>query len=114
MMDDKLVSMQVWDTAGQEKYQSVQGIYYRGADACILVCDLTNPDSFVALTRWKEEFLRMAGILDPQSFPFVLLGNKSDILAERKVGPRATLGLHHKARRVVQEEWRHAFLRDLG
>jgi GTPase SAR1 family protein len=35
--------LQIWDTAGQERFQSLGVAFYRGADACILVYDITNP-----------------------------------------------------------------------
>lgn len=34
---------QIWDTAGQEKFQSLGQAFYRGADVCMLVYDITNP-----------------------------------------------------------------------
>ncbi|KAF0721376.1 hypothetical protein AaE_010076, partial [Aphanomyces astaci] len=43
MSDEKLVTMQIWDTAGQERFQSLGVAFYRGADACVLVYDITNP-----------------------------------------------------------------------
>ena len=85
VIGDKVVTMQIWDTAGQEKYQSVQGVFYRGSDGCVLVYDITNIESFQGLKKWKDEFLSAANITNPDSFPFVLVGNKSDLLAERKV-----------------------------
>ncbi len=85
VVDDKVVTMQIWDTAGQEKYQSVQGVFYRGSDGCVLVYDITNIESFQSLKKWKEEFLNAANVPDPDTFPFVLVGNKSDMIAERKV-----------------------------
>ena len=42
MLDDKLVTLQIWDTAGQERFQSLGVAFYRGADACVLVYDVTN------------------------------------------------------------------------
>jgi len=77
--------MQIWDTAGQEKYQSVQGVFYRGSDGCVLVYDITNVESFQSLRKWKEEFLNGANVSNPESFPFVLVGNKADMVTERKV-----------------------------
>merc|ERR1711988_1199237 len=44
--DQRLVTMQIWDTAGQERFQSLGVAFYRGADACILVFDLTSKKSF--------------------------------------------------------------------
>ena len=79
--------MQIWDTAGQEKYQSVQGVFYRGADGCVLVYDITNTESFQSLKKWKEEFLNAANI-SSENFPFIIVGNKSDLITERKVNDK--------------------------
>lgn len=48
---------QIWDTAGQERFQSLGVAFYRGAEACVLVYDITNPKSFEQLDSWREEFL---------------------------------------------------------
>ena len=85
MVDDKLVTLQIWDTAGQERFQSLGVAFYRGADACILVYDITNPRSFEQLESWRQEFLVQANPPDEDSFPFVVLGNKVDKESERRV-----------------------------
>jgi Ras-related protein Rab-7A len=51
----------------------------------VLVYDITNSKSFEALETWKEEFINQANPADPENFPFVILGNKSDREPERKV-----------------------------
>ena len=79
------VKLQIWDTAGQEKFQSLGYAFYRGADCCALVYDITNQQSFEALSRWRDGFNENAGPQDPASFPFVCLGNKLDQEAERQV-----------------------------
>lgn len=48
---------QIWDTAGQERFQSLGVAFYRGAEACVLVYDITNPKSFEHLDSWRDEFL---------------------------------------------------------
>jgi small GTP-binding protein len=40
------VKLQIWDTAGSEQFRSIVSAYYRGADAVVLVFDLTNPITF--------------------------------------------------------------------
>jgi len=82
---DKIIKMQIWDTAGQEKFQSLGFAFYRGADCCALTFDLTNPSSFEALDKWKEGFIDNAQPDDVKTFPFVLIGNKVDRESERKV-----------------------------
>merc|ERR1712097_82155 len=76
---ERLVTMQIWDTAGQERFQSLGVAFYRGADACILVFDLTSKKSFENLDTWREEFLVQSGPPDQDTFPFVVLGNKVDL-----------------------------------
>jgi hypothetical protein len=80
-----LVSLQIWDTAGQERFQSLGVGFYRGADACLLVYDVTDPHSLDHLEHWRKEFLEqvgaggLAGLGDANTqFPFVVLGNKMD------------------------------------
>ncbi|ETV98459.1 hypothetical protein H310_08603 [Aphanomyces invadans] len=85
MSDEKLVTMQIWDTAGQERFQSLGVAFYRGADACVLVYDITNPASFDKLDSWRDEFLAQAGPREPGSFPFIVLGNKVDQESDRRV-----------------------------
>lgn len=79
MVDDRLVTMQIWDTAGQERFQSLGVAFYRGADCCVLVFDVTSPNSFKSLDSWRDEFLIQASPRDPENFPFVVLGNKIDL-----------------------------------
>lgn len=74
------VTLQLWDTAGQERFQSLGSAFYRGADACVLVFDITVQDTFAHLTSWMEEFAIQAG-----KKPYVLIGNKSDLESKRQV-----------------------------
>lgn len=85
MIDDKLVTLQIWDTAGQERFQSLGVAFYRGADSCVLVHDITDAKSFDNLDSWMEEFLAHAAPRNAENFPFVVLGNKADLVAKRQV-----------------------------
>lgn len=78
--------VQIWDTAGQERFQSLGVAFYRGADCCVLVFDVTAPNTFKTLDSWRDEFLIQASPRDPENFPFVVLGNKID-LENRQVVP---------------------------
>ncbi|XP_006654709.1 ras-related protein Rab7-like [Oryza brachyantha] len=85
LIEDRLVTLQIWDTAGQERFQSLGVAFYRGADCCMLVYDVNAKRSFNALNTWHDEFLTQAGPSDRKHFPFILLGNKIDIDAGRRV-----------------------------
>ena len=69
----------LWDTAGQERYQSLGTAFYRGADCCLLVYDITNPQSFENLANWKQTFLSKGMMTMPETFPFIVVGNKLDM-----------------------------------
>ena len=53
--------------------------FYRNSEACILVFDLTNPDSFKNVEIWRNEFLNTLNPPDASTYPFILFGNKSDL-----------------------------------
>uniref|UniRef100_A0A8C4LGK1 Ras-related protein Rab-7a n=1 Tax=Equus asinus TaxID=9793 RepID=A0A8C4LGK1_EQUAS len=96
MVDDRLVTMQIWDTAGQERFQSLGVAFYRGADCCVLVFDVTAPNTFKTLDSWRDEFLIQASPRDPENFPFVVLGNKIDLENRQVATKRAQAWCYSK------------------
>ena len=74
------VIMQIWDTAGQEKYRSLGPIYYRNASAGIAVFDITNQDSLKGLQQWIEEFKKNTE--EPLVY---IVGNKIDLENENSI-----------------------------
>jgi len=73
-INGKRVKLQIWDTGGQERFQYVRPLYYKGTMGCILLFDLTNRESFDHLPKWIEEVQKESG-----SVPMLLVGNKSDL-----------------------------------
>ena len=53
--------------------------FYRNSETCILVFDLSNADSFKTIENWRTEFLEQLNPPDASTYPFILLGNKSDL-----------------------------------
>lgn len=82
------VDLQIWDTAGEERFHSVGSAFYRGADACLLVYDLTQKDSFDRLDFWKNDIVVKSGISAPDDFPFVIFGNKADLTEKYQIDPK--------------------------
>jgi Ras-related protein Rab-11A len=79
-INKKMIKLQIWDTAGQERYQAVTTAYYRGADAALLLYDITNQNSFNSISRWLEG-LRSVN----QDVVVILIGNKIDLVDVRQV-----------------------------
>ena len=77
-IDGTSVTMEVWDTAGQEKFRAVNSSVYRGTHCCILMYDVTFAWSYRTIAFWREECLNRVVPVDEKQFPFVLIGNKID------------------------------------
>ncbi|KAI9805975.1 MAG: hypothetical protein M1825_000589 [Sarcosagium campestre] len=71
----KRIKLQLWDTAGTERFRSVSRSYYRGAAGALLVYDVTSHASFDALPT----FLNDAKALASPDLTVLLVGNKSDL-----------------------------------
>ncbi|KFM74962.1 Ras-related protein Rab-5C, partial [Stegodyphus mimosarum] len=80
-LDDTTVKFEIWDTAGQERYHSLAPMYYRGAQAAIVVYDITNQDTFSRAKTWVKELQRQAS----PNIVIALAGNKADLAAKRAV-----------------------------
>ncbi|XP_060636937.1 ras-related protein Rab-5C [Anolis sagrei] len=80
-LDDTTVKFEIWDTAGQERYHSLAPMYYRGAQAAIVVYDITNMDTFVRAKNWVKELQRQAS----SNIVIALAGNKADLGSKRAV-----------------------------
>jgi len=80
---EKSIKLQLWDTAGTEKFRSITTGYYRGANAAFVVFDLTSKKSFNALNEWIQNYYKYS---NPDSEKnVVLIGNKSDLIEEREI-----------------------------
>lgn len=80
-LDDTTVKFEIWDTAGQERYHSLAPMYYRGAQAAIVVYDITNQDTFARAKTWVKELQRQAS----PNIVIALAGNKADLANKRMV-----------------------------
>ncbi|XP_036332205.1 ras-related protein RabJ-like, partial [Rhagoletis pomonella] len=81
MLDDVKIKLQIWDTAGQERFKAVAPMYYRNANAAILVFDLSQHKTFREIKSWIQELHR--NVQEPMVL--TLVGNKLDLLAHRTV-----------------------------
>lgn len=80
-IDDTVVTLHIWDTAGQEKYQDMGKAYYRNAMGVLLIFSLTDHGSFEDLSKWQEQVIRYCS---PKT-PIIIVGNKGDLIDEKEV-----------------------------
>ena len=91
-INDRLVKMQIWDTAGHEKFRTITTSYYKSAHAIIVLYDITDEISFEHIKNWMIDIDKFAkqGVLK------VLIGNKTDLEEQRKVTKDAGVSLSNK------------------
>ena len=80
-LDDRLIKLQIWDTAGHEKFRTITTSYYKSAHAIIILYDITQKASFDHIRNWITEIDKFGkqGVLK------VIVGNKLDMENNRKI-----------------------------
>jgi small GTP-binding protein len=84
-VDKTRIKLQFSDTAGAERYRQITLSYYSAASAAIIVFDITKRSSFETVKNWKEDV--EVNVKNKNKDPpiFIVVGNKSDLAAERQV-----------------------------
>ena len=80
-IDDQNVTLLLYDTAGQEKYRSLIPLYTKDAHIIFLIYDISNDDSFTNVEKWYDALSNV----NKEEAIFFLVGNKVDLVEERKV-----------------------------
>jgi len=81
----KTVKLNLWDSAGQERFRTIVNTYYRGAHGICLVYDITDPDSFLRLGNWLTDASEQAD----ENAKKLIIGTKIDLESNRKVSREA-------------------------
>lgn len=75
---ERTIKYEIWDTAGQERFASLAPMYYRNAQAALVVYDITKPASFIKARHWVKELHEQAS----KDITIALVGNKYDLVAD--------------------------------
>lgn len=75
------IKLQIWDTAGQDRFRTITSSYYRHANGIIIAYDITDTQSFENVQKWLEEITRYA----TEDVAKLIVGNKCDLESERVV-----------------------------
>ena len=81
-IDGKKIIFEIWDTAGEERFRSINSIFYQDASICILVYDITDVKSFQDIKDfWYNSVLENSTV----NIIFHVVGNKIDLFDKEKV-----------------------------
>nr|XP_030141557.3 ras-related protein Rab-36 isoform X2 [Taeniopygia guttata] len=94
-------NLQIWDTAGQEKFKCIASAYYRGAEVIITVFDLADIQTLDHTKQWLEDALREN---EPDSSFIFLVGTKKDLVSDA-VCERTELDAIRFAKEMQAEYW---------
>ncbi|KII93212.1 hypothetical protein PLICRDRAFT_49281 [Plicaturopsis crispa FD-325 SS-3] len=75
-LEDRVLRYEIWDTAGQERFHSLAPMYYRNAQAAVVVYDVTKATSLEKAKSWVKELQRQAN----PNIVIALAGNKVDLV----------------------------------
>ena len=81
MADNQRVKVELWDTAGSEKYDSLNSIHCRRAIGAIIVFDLQERSSFKSIPKWINLVKEQAD----RNCQIILIGNKVDLCVSRTI-----------------------------
>lgn len=84
--EDTYVHFTIWDLAGQSKFNTMRRHFYKGADASLLVFDLTRQETFNNVTNWYQDVVKLTKRRTRvYPIPTIILGNKADLKEYNKV-----------------------------
>lgn len=86
MLDDEEIQVDILDTAGQEDYAAIRDNYFRSGDGFLCVFSIAEQDSIQAASELREQILR---VKNDDHIPFLLVGNKADLIEKREVTQEA-------------------------
>jgi len=84
----RTIKFEIWDTAGQERFASLAPMYYRNAQAALVVYDITKASSLTKAQHWVAELQRQAS----PGIVIALVGNKSDLASTSSGASDASTG----------------------
>ena len=93
LSDGSIVKVRIMDTGGQERFNSIVEKYYRDADCCLLVYDITSEKSFEKIKNYYIEKIKENC---KSIIKVLLLGNKTDLKEERKISQKDGADLAQK------------------
>ena len=82
--NNNLYRIQLWDIGGQDKSTSMAKIFARDSHGCIVVTDISINETPHEIFNWKEIIRQESSFIDNEAIPFVLIGNKIDLIEKEE------------------------------
>ncbi len=99
-MGNDMVTLSIWDIAGQQRFDVFRTMFFRGAKAALLVFDLTRPATLTKLHNWHVDLIKNAG----KDVVPILVGNKNDLEDLRSVSRKDAMAYAKKIKALAYIE----------
>ena len=77
--NDITIKLTLWDIGGQKRFQELRKHFFKATQGAFLVFDLMREDTFKGVNEWLKE---AEGVVN-YKIPFILIGNKADLIKEK-------------------------------
>ena len=74
----KIAKLTIWDIGGQERFDFLRRSFYMGTNGALLIFDLSREHTFIEIDKWLKDMWKEVA----EDIPFILLGNKSDLIPQ--------------------------------
>jgi len=95
-----VVTLSIWDIAGQQRFDVFRTMFFGGAKAALLVFDLTRPATLTKLHNWHVDLIKNAG----KDVVPILVGNKNDLVDLRSVPRKDAIAYAKKIKALAYIE----------
>ena len=99
-LGEDMVTLSIWDIAGQQRFDVFRTMFFRGAKAALLVFDLTRPATLNKLQDWHDDLIKNAG----KDVITILVGNKNDLVDLRSIPKKEALAYAKKIKALAYIE----------
>ena len=100
MNDGSIIKLTIKDTAGQERFDAINEVFYKNADCCLLIYDITKTESFEKI---KNYYIKKIEECCKSSIKVILLGNKTDLKDKRNISREEGMDLAIKNNYIFME-----------
>lgn len=100
-VDDQKVKLQIWDSAGQDRFKNITSSYYKNSNGIIVVYDITRRETYEKAAQWIEDV--RAKTAETGGMQLMLVGNKSDLEEERAIPAEEGREFAHKNQMIFME-----------
>ena len=98
-IDNFTLNYQIWDTVGQEQFRALNSLFFKDAQICLMVYDITSEESFSSIKEYWYEAVLANGL---EGVIFGVAGNKNDLYEKEKVDKKEVIDFSNEIKAIFK------------